>query len=59
MITYEITLKEGKHLPPITMRITVPDLKAVAPFAHQQMKVWGWTNGALVGIERKEEPPLK
>lgn len=55
MINYEVSLKEDRHLQPIKIQITVPDLKDVAPFAHQQMKVWGWKNGEVVGIDRKED----
>ena len=57
MINYAVTLKEDKHLPPITMNITVPELKDVTPFAKHQMKVWGWPNGTLVMIDRKEDAP--
>lgn len=54
-MNYEITLKEDKHLQPIKILIAVPQLKDVSPFAKQQMKVWGWPNGEVVGIDRKED----
>lgn len=56
---YEVTLKEDRHLQPIKIQIIVPELKDVTPFAHQQMKVWGWKNGEIVGIDQKEETPAK
>jgi hypothetical protein len=58
-MNYEVQLKEDRHMTPIKIQIAVPNLKDVAPFAHQQMKVWGWKNGEIVGIERKEEAVAK